>query len=107
MRGLQPAPKPQKPERGTAECARHMSAVSRLPCICCGRPCEVLHHAIHGRHAQRRASDKDVLPMCVEHHAMLHDRPAEWQALYGRDADYLRGVKVAAERLRATTIGGR
>ena len=45
--------------------------------------------------------------MCVEHHMMLHDRPAEWQALYGRDADYLGAVKDAVDRLRATTIGGR
>lgn len=115
MRRAQPEPaeeatphqKPEKPERGTAAAKAHMSLVSQLRCICCLAPSEVLHHAIHGRFAQRKASDMDVLPMCVRHHELLHGHPAAWRAAYGADADYLPKVREAVDRLRANTIGGR
>jgi hypothetical protein len=102
-----PAPKPQKPVRGTAEARRYMAAVAQLACICCGRFAVQVHHAIHGRFSQGKASDFDTLPICPEHHDMLHQRPGEWKRHYGSDFDYLPAVKAAVERIRAHTIGGR
>jgi Protein of unknown function (DUF968). len=104
---LHAVPKPQKPVRGTVAAREHMGLVAQLPCICCSTPSEVLHHAIHGRFAQRRASDMDVLPMCVRHHLMLHGQPAAWRAAYGLDADFLPRIATAVARLRNATIGGR
>lgn len=104
---MTPHPKPSKPIRGTADAKRWLDAIMRLSCICCTRPAEVAHHPIHGRFAQRKSSDLDALPMCVFHHTMLHDRPADWRAVFGRDANYLPAVRRSVENLRANTIGGR
>jgi hypothetical protein len=97
-------PKPEKPVRGTSGARAYMSHVAQLDCICCARPSEVLHHPVHGRYARRRASDLDVLPMCVSHHLMLHGKPAAWRALFGSDADYIEPTRRAVEALIERTI---
>ena len=46
----------------------HMARVAELPCVCCGaRPVEV-HHCISGRYGQRKASDRETIPLCFAHH---------------------------------------
>lgn len=104
---LRAAPKPQKPVRGTAEARAYMADVARLSCVCCSADSEQLHHPIHGRYSQRRASDMDVIPMCHHHHFMLHNRPEAWQEAYGQDSEYVEPTRKAVDQLRASTIGGR
>lgn len=88
-------PKPPRPERGTAAASRHMAAVAQLPCVCCYREPVVVHHVIHGRFAQRRASDFDTIPLCPEHHDELHLRPRAWRDRWGPDHGFLDQVKAS------------
>lgn len=100
-------PKPAKPERGTADCREHMALVAQLPCCICGaRPVQV-HHVIMGRHAQRKASDLETIPLCPLHHGKLHQSPDFWREFYGFDTDYLAETRRAVEQLKRNTIGGR
>ena len=66
-------PKPEKPIRGTVACRNHMGLVAQLPCVCCGISPVQVHHCIHGRHAQRRSSDFDTIPLCSAHHRQAAD----------------------------------
>lgn len=100
-------PKPEKPIRGTAAAVRYMALVAQLPCIVCRRYGVELHHPIHGRFAQRKASDLDVIPMCDPCHRSLHAAPDVWRKAYGPDTDFIPKVREAVERLRRNTIGGR
>jgi hypothetical protein len=100
-------PKPEKPARGTTECARYMADVARLPCVVCRRFVVQVHHPISGRYSQRRAPDTDTIPLCWEHHEELHRHPARWRAQFGADTDYIERTRRAVEQLRANTIGGR
>jgi hypothetical protein len=100
-------PKPQKPVRGTAAARHYMDCVVQLPCVCCNRYGVQLHHPIHGRFAQRKASDLDVIPLCKPHHDELHLMPKWWQAKYGQDTDYIKPTHKAVERLKRNTIGGK
>ena len=100
-------PKPKKPARGTSAAKDHMDLVAQLPCACCGASPVQVHHCIHGRYSQSRASDFDTIPLCPWHHDMLHLRTAAWKAAYGLDVDFLPRIASAVARLRANTIGGR
>lgn len=89
-------PKPPKPTRSRS----HMGLVAQLACVCCGaHPVEV-HHIIHGRFAQRRASDTETIPLCHPHHTQLHHEPRAWKALYGQDWQYLPQVQWQVEALK-------
>jgi len=70
----------------------HLALVAALPCVCCGSwPVEV-HHCICGRYGQRRASDEQTIPLCVNHHRGpdgIHTRRAWWVETFGQDTDYL------------------
>jgi hypothetical protein len=104
MKELRAAPKPAKPERGTAECKRWMALVAQIPCVICGDPGVQLHHCAHGRYGRSRSSDLDVIPLCPKHHQFRTDHGETWATLYGFDTDYLPAVKKAVERLQARTI---
>jgi hypothetical protein len=104
MKELRPVPKPEKPERGTAESRRYLALVAQLPCVCCGRYWVDRHHPIHGRFARRKSSDLEVIPLCKEHHDMLHLRPAAWRALYGMDTDHIEPTRRADEALKGRTV---
>lgn len=82
------APKPVKDPA-------HMARVAQLPCVCCGaRPVQV-HHVISGRYGQRKASDRETIPLCWLHHQGpegIHASKAAWEAKYGNDFDYLPAV---------------
>lgn len=80
---FRPAPKPQKPERGTMKCRDHMARVAALPCSVCGHWPVVVHHRIGGRYAQRKASDWETMPLCDRHHRELHAGLADFVERYG------------------------
>jgi hypothetical protein len=70
-----------------------------------------VHHCIHGRFAQRKASDLDTIPLCADHHdpgipGSLHHSPDAWKARFGLDTDYLGPTKKAVEQLKRNMIGG-
>ena len=93
--GLKP-PKLTAAQR--AEGKRHMARVAQLGCVICGaRPVEV-HHVIHGRYGQRKASDFDTIALCVHHHRIgpeaIHTNKAAWMDRWGPDHSYL--ARVAA-----------
>jgi hypothetical protein len=85
---LRPAPKPQKPVKNKL----HLARVAELPCVICGRWPVQVHHVIMGRHAQRRSSDNETIPLCREHHDELHAGKATWAEKYGPDHAFLRRV---------------
>jgi hypothetical protein len=86
-------PKPAKPVRGTKEAKDWMGKVARLGCVVCNRQPVIVHHCIHGRFSQRKASDLDTIPLCPRCHDELHARPAMWRALNGPDHGFLPYVK--------------
>lgn len=73
----------------------HMARVATLACVCCGaRPVEV-HHCISGRYSQRKASDRETIPLCWNHHQGpegIHTNKRLWEETYRLDTDYLPGV---------------
>jgi hypothetical protein len=101
------APKPQKPIRGTAEAKRYMDFVAQVACVCCSRHGVQVHHCIHGRFSQSRASDFDTIPLCKPHHDELHLHPRWWRAKYGLDTDYIEPTRAAVAQIKRQTIGGR
>jgi hypothetical protein len=97
-------PRPEKPERGTAEAKRYMGKVAQLSCVICARHPVQLHHPIMGRFAQRRSSDLDVIPLCQKHHDDLHNRPALWADRFGQDCEYSTVVRMQVAELDRRTI---
>lgn len=79
------APKPVKDPA-------HMARVAKLPCVCCGALPVHVHHCISGRFSQSKASDRDTIPLCWNHHQGpegIHTSKRAWEATYGPDTDYL------------------
>lgn len=74
-----------KPKRNRA----HMAKVAKLPCVICGRRPVQVHHVICGRYSQRRASDRETIPLCPECHADLHANKTAWRDRNGADHEYL------------------
>ena len=88
--GLKPAPMTAARIR---EGKIHMARVARLPCVICHRRPVHVHHCIHGRYSQRRASDFEVIPLCPECHLFgplsIHQDKAAWRDRNGADHEYL------------------
>lgn len=107
---FRPAPKPPRPERGSAACVRHMELVAQLPCSVCGIPGpSIVHHCITGRFSQRRASDFDTIPLCWRHHDAqspdgIHYAPAAWKRLHGADHGYIAGTVARIAKLMRETV---
>jgi len=73
----------------------HMGRVAQLPCVICGRwPVEV-HHCIHDRYGQRRSPDTETIPLCYDHHQLLHADKRAWREAHGPDHGYLPEVLAA------------
>lgn len=89
-----------------------LGRVAELPCVCCeadrtgqlrppparGWPIKV-HHCIHGRHSQRRADDRDTIPLCEEHHdeqspVGIHRSKEAWERRFGPDTAYIERVRL-------------
>jgi hypothetical protein len=81
-----------------------MALVAQLACVCCGRFAVQVHHVIHGRFAQRRAGDKDTIPLCPPCHDALHSKPMWWRLTYGNDVDYLPRVAEQIAELKRRTV---
>ena len=97
-------PKPPKLTAAEkAEGKKWMQRVKMLPCaVCKAPPPSDVHHIIHGRYSQKRASDFDVIPLCKSHHQngldAIHERKETWRHVYGNDYDYLPWVKDMIEQ---------
>jgi hypothetical protein len=86
---MTPCPKPEKPIRGTVAARRHMARVAELCCVICRWPQVQVHHVIHDRFANRRASDFETIPLCVRHHTELHADKTAWREQHGPDYAFL------------------
>jgi hypothetical protein len=75
----------------------YMRRVAELPCVCCGAPCEELHHPRSlalGCGMGMRAPHTMVIPLCKKHHDEFHrigKRP--WEAKYGRQEELAATVR--------------
>jgi len=70
----------------------HMARVAQLPCVACGKTPVQVHHCIHDRFSQRKASDMETIPLCHRCHTGadgIHTRREWWVETYGQDTDYL------------------
>ena len=100
--GLKHKPTPAEISLGR----EHMGWVAKIPCVICKCwPVEV-HHVIHDRFSQARASDFDTIPLCPDHHRELHAGKATWRKKHGADYEYLPWVREEVERLREAEILG-
>ena len=88
---VHPRPLGLKPEKAKRD-PDHMARVAQLPCVICGRwPVEV-HHCIHDRYGQRRSPDTETIPLCRDHHQLLHADKRAWREAHGPDHGFLDGV---------------
>lgn len=71
----------------------HMARVAQLCCVICHRRPVHVHHCIHGRYSQRKASDFEVIPLCPDCHQFgphaIHRDKAGWRDRYGADFEFL------------------
>ena len=104
LTGQTVAQKPAQPERDPDYLAR----VHELPCCICQRmgltqvdPTRA-HHPIMGRYSQRKASDRDAIPLCDSHHQRgkapylsIHFDRHVWCREYGWDGNYIAATRLA------------
>lgn len=86
--------KTPKLAKGSAEGRKHMARVAQLPCVACRRPGpSEVHHVICDRFSQRRAGDKDTIPLCPECHRLgpgaIHQNKRAWVETHGPDYGFL------------------
>jgi len=54
-------------------------------CALCNKPAQVCHHFIHqGRSNYLRCDEKNLIPLCVKHHYLLHNGYEQIYALHFR-----------------------
>ena len=76
----------------------HMGMVKALPCVICHKPGPSdAHHCISGRYSTQRASDFEVIPLCVQCHRhphpdAIHSGKKSWEDRNGLDHEYLATV---------------
>jgi hypothetical protein len=76
----------------------YLDRVAALGCIICEQPAEI-HHIRDGQGMSRKASDKEVLPLCPAHHrhggpgVAFHAGKRTWESLYGTQRALLEEVK--------------
>ena len=66
-----------------------MARVAALPCVVCGKTPVQVHHCIHDRFSQRKASDMETIPLCHGCHDALHADKTAWRAAHGADHEFL------------------
>lgn len=87
---------------------KHLARVAELPCCICeafggpqiGRT--FVHHCIHDRYSQAKASDRETIPLCYDHHQGargIHTNKSAWRQEYGADHEYIAATldKLAGE----------
>ena len=83
---------------------KHMERVAQLPCVVCGWWPVQVHHCIHGRHSQRKASDTETIPLCMSCHDGLHRHTTAWKRAHGEDHSYLPRVAEALRQMEDNTV---
>jgi hypothetical protein len=83
---------------------KHMERVAQLPCVVCASWPVQVHHCIHGRHSQRKASDTETIPLCMSCHDGLHRHPTAWKREHGEDHSYLPRVAEALRQMERNTV---
>ena len=80
----------------------YLAKVAALPCCVCEKLGEAqlaptqVHHTIHGRFSQRKTPDRDVIPLCVDHHVGghgrigIHQTSRLWRQIFGADTDHIK-----------------
>jgi hypothetical protein len=92
-------PKTPKPTASEKRAGKEwMAKVKQLPCVICNAPPPSdVHHCIHDRYSQKRASDFEVIPLCKMHHQSnphaIHTNKRLWREKHGADYTYLDRVK--------------
>lgn len=80
----------------TKEDRKYLDRVASLGCIICGAPA-CIHHIREGQGMSQRASDRDVLPLCHNHHQGkegIHTLGTRtWQKKFGTELELLERVK--------------
>lgn len=83
---------------------KHMDKVAQLGCIICSdylgveTPQVELHHIREGQGQSQRASNYEVIPLCVLHHRLgkpgvaFHASPQMFRDLYGMETELLEKV---------------
>ena len=102
-------------DQGQSDLA-YMCLVRQLPCIICEAfgmtqtsPTEA-HHCKSGRYSTSKEHDRKTIPLCQCHHQGLrfdrdktkvayHQGQETWEALYGRDYDFVDVTLDAVNRL--------
>ena len=96
----------------------YMDIVARLGCIAClvdgnpGTPAE-LHHPREKAGASERAPDKDVIPLCPDHHRTgsvvpsIHKHQPMFRRFYGGTYELVARVRGMAEDELNSVIGRR
>lgn len=90
--------------------------VASLGCVACrntmrGESPAELHHIRTGVGKAQRASDFQVIPLCVAHHrtgghgVAFHAGPKTWQEQYGTELELLEQTKRDVEQLRKLIVG--
>ena len=76
----------------------YQDRVRALGCLICERPAS-LHHVRMGVGKGQKASERDVLPLCPDHHqngghgVAFHAGKVTWQEIYGSEEELLKIVK--------------
>lgn len=71
----------------------HLARVASMPCCVCGATPVEVHHIRSGMGMGQRASDRDTIPLCSEHHRTgpdaFHAGPRRFQEIYGTERELL------------------
>lgn len=88
----------RRPKAQRWESAKYLAYVRRLPCRCCGKEAGIAHHLIgHGEGKMgAKASDLFVIPLCNEHHQLLHKDVNAWESQYGDQLWHMKEVQKQA-----------
>ena len=76
----------------------YQDRVRALGCLICERPAS-LHHVRAGVGKSQKASEREVLPLCPDHHqnggwgVAFHAGKKTWQEIYGSEESLLKDVK--------------
>ena len=83
---------------------KHLEAVAQLPCVCCGRPCEEVHHCRSlelGCGMGLKAPDEMTIPLCAKHHHDFHQYGKKtWEKLWGSQRGHIEATLKKLEELK-------
>ncbi|MEM7529074.1 MAG: hypothetical protein AAF416_15595 [Pseudomonadota bacterium] len=84
---------------------QHLDAVASLGCIVCGNPEAQIHHRISGRYSQRRVNHFETMPLCREHHDLLHKNAERFEEEHGTEWELIGKTYARIMEVRANTVG--